>query len=550
MNTMQSNSRRRRWYLLLGGAGVACGALLWQAGIAQEPIGWLYPHPQSEFPADHLGDVPEDEEAIRSLADERVRQFDEFDRPAFDRRETHRGSQVNEERFSVFATTGDEDAELAKETFATAWDEFAKLADNFTDTHRNPDFAIGQLLVIIEDTPLRESDLPLQTLQIQNGQTVVYINVAEGEPTLEEQLPRIREGAVLAMLHLSEIDRKLPSWAQEGLAEYTADKIARRESTAAAVEQAEMPQVEEAPLGGAPEEEEAIGPEDDAPLLRKQAAFGGMNVAGGEYWRLKRVEPDQLEQPDEEEEPDPTSSLEKVRFLLEGNDGKYAPAFLLAIRRISEEDTDHLLASRKYLDATQLLPQPEDTPVDELLAELTEEFSLWQQDPLVGQPLFVPGAEITDPGILAREREMETVLKLVQRVTMPDTSADAISPRITEFGAEGQREVQVAQYARQAMNVRQLYYELMSDNTEPWAILDSNGELLLWTDEERLEEILGLEENRYSSTWRDGHWVLVTDWDQATQLEAWLEPNPANPSRPLVKFAAQPRTWSQPKIGP
>jgi hypothetical protein len=64
---------------------------------------------------------------------------------------------------------------------------------------------------------------------------------------------------------------------------------------------------------------------------------------------------------------------------------------------------------------------------------------------------------------------------------------------------------------------------------------------LLSTDEERLAEVLGIDEHRYHSEFRDNKWVLVTSWDDATQLEAWLEPNENNPSRPLVKFTSRPK---------
>jgi hypothetical protein len=140
--------------------------------------------------------------------------------------------------------------------------------------------------------------------------------------------------------------------------------------------------------------------------------------------------------------------------------------------------------------------------------------------------------------MLAREKEMEIVLKLAQRAARQDTEGE-IQPRITEFDAGGQRVVESAK-ATDAIDIDQLYYELRHSDM-PWATVDADGGLLLWTDEDKLAETLGIEENRFTSQWRDGRWVLVTTWDDATQLEAWLEPNDNNPSRPLVKFAARPR---------
>ncbi len=562
MSGHQSNSARRRWYLLLGGAGLACGVLALQAGRAQEPIGWMYHHAQDEYPFPTLGDVPEDENVIRSLADDRVRQFDELDRPRIEKRLTHRGTEISEEHFTVVATTQDSeaDADYAKQHFAAAWEEFGKLADTFTNAHRNPDFAIGQIMIVIDGEALRDPEQPRQTVQIQNGQTVVYLNVAEGEPSLEEQLPRLREGAVQAMLHLAELDRKLPTWAQQGLAEYTAEKLEKAATAQAALEEAEAEEgheLEASDLAGddpysVAEEYSAdytmageSNIDDDQPAFERDenrpAPLGGMNLAGGEYWRLKRAEPDRLQPFDEEEEPDPNEALERVRFLLEGEDAKFAPAFLTLLRQLAEEPTDPSLASRAYLSRTQLLLIPEDTVIDELMAEIEPQFRAWQADPLQGQPLFLPGGDIPDPAMLSREKEMEVVLKLAQKIDMQAEAAAAIRPRVTEFGADGQQEVLSTNYDQSAINVDQLYHDLTTGNLGPWATVDSQGQLLLWTDEERLAEVLGIDEQRYRSAFKDGRWVLVTDWDDATQLEAWLEENPANPSRPLVKFAAAPR---------
>jgi hypothetical protein len=144
-------------------------------------------------------------------------------------------------------------------------------------------------------------------------------------------------------------------------------------------------------------------------------------------------------------------------------------------------------------------------------------------------PLFVPGGEIPDPAMLAREKEMEVVLKLAQRVDKFDAHA-GVQLRITEFGADGQKEIETPRYNQQALNMDQLFAELTDDEGVPWATLDAAGNLLLWSDEHRLADALGIEDHRFSSAWREGKWVLVTAWDDATQLEAWLEENPDNPS--------------------
>lgn len=553
----QENAKRRRQLAMaLAAIGIASGTLAWQfapRSWANEisvdwsgngPIGEFYSHPQDSFPFPRLGDVPEPLVEPRSLGDTRVRQFDELDRPRFNRRETHRGSVFNDERFTVVGISGPEDAMLARAEFSRAWDEFSQLANTFTDAHRNPDFGIGQMIVIIDNEPLR--DEPIRTLQLQDGQTIVYLNVAPGQPPLSEQLSELRQGAVHALLHLAELDRKFPLWAQQGLAQYTAEKIARQDQDEAARESAsddegfdrdefiEEDQVD-TPFASDRFDDEVGGNSADE-LADENGSIRSAPV-DVEYWRLQRAQPDRLAESLPEEEAESAVALTRVRFLLEGDDAKHAPAFLLGLRILAEEATDPLLASRAQLKNTQLLAPAVDTIVDELFDELEPDFIAWQADPLRGQPLFVPSAEVPDPAMLGREKEMEVVLKLAYRQTQT-TTENEIQPRVTEFAADAQRETSAGNAMTTAINVQQLYYQLVDDE-EPWATTDVDGSLLLWTDHDRLADLMGIEEHRYATEYRDGRWVLTTTWDENTQIDAWLETNQDNPSRPLVKFAAR-----------
>lgn len=542
----------RRWGLYAGTAGLACAALVWHAAggspisWAQEPIGRFYTHRASEFPFARLGDVPPTQEVPRSLADDRVRQYDELDRPRFAQRLTHRGAQLNSERFTVVATSGQADAELALREFTAAWESFGKIADAFTRNHRNPDFAIGQVMIVIDSEPLRDQQ-PSPTVQPQNGQTLVYINVGPGQPPLAQQVSKLHQGAVLTLLHLAELDRKLPYWTQEGLAEYTAQKL----------EQARLAELERArqelEAGLDPDLPDTVDPEltlDDEPLAADDGTdmddeaspvapqITTFSPAGAQYWRTPRSAPDRLAPP--VEAVSYGESFQRVRFLLEGDDAAHAPAFLSALAQMAEESTDRAIELHTHRDQMQLLDEPQATPIDDLVSELDETYRQWQTDPLRGQPLFLPGGDIPDPAMLAREKDMEIVLKLAQRVQLSEET-DAVRPRVTEFSEGAQREVASSPFTQPALDIDQLYRELTRPDIAPWATLDATGNLLLWTNHERLSEVLGLEEGRYETAWRDGRWVLVAPWDDTTQLEAWLEPNANNPERPLVKFAARQR---------
>jgi hypothetical protein len=283
---------------------------------------------------------------------------------------------------------------------------------------------------------------------------------------------------------------------------------------------------------------------DDESFAASQPNFAQVTPIGTEYWRLQRALPDRLEDPESQfdnldEEGASDAPVQRVSFLLEGDDAKHAPQFLLSLRELAEEATDPILSRRAHVVRHQLLPPVQDSVVDEAFEDLEEAYLAWQEDPLRGQPLFMPGGEIPDSAMLTREKEMEVVLKLALRAENLTSESD-LRPRVTEFGADGQRDTMVTPILGQAIDVERLYYALV-DAEAPWATRDVDGELLLWTNEERLAEVLGVHEQRYTSEFRDGKWVLVTTWDDATQLEAWLEPNDSNPSRPLMKFAARPR---------
>lgn len=564
MTQKQRNTRRRYLALAVAMTAAASAGLAWQPGtrslalasewMRRDESGAFYSHAPEEFPFPQLGDVPQEagsSETIepRSLGDTRVRQFDELDRPRFYERQTHRAAQINEERFTVVSMTGEADAQLARSEFGKAWDEFGRIADVFTDAHRNPDFGIGQLLIVIDNEPLRERDQPRRTLQIENGQTIVYLNVAAGQPPLDEQLSDLRQGAVHALLHLAELDRKFPLWVQQGFAEYTAAKIERRateeEADAAAASGSDGVVVTEF-LPDEPQAEqfaeERYDDEDAQASVTPDGAAQGDEArrpVDVEYWRLQRGVQDQLDEQVEAEAQAAAAALSQVTFLLEGDDAQHAPAFLLSLRALAQEPTDLLLASRGELANTQLLSPAQHTIADELLAQLDGEFAQWQTDPLRGQPLLLPVGEIPDPAMLEREKEMEVVLKLAQRQQL-GASESVIQPRITEFGAEGQVEVASAS-SKSAIDIKQLYHALI-EGDEPWATIDAGGNLVLWTDRQRIAELLGVEDDRYSAEYRDDHWVLVTNFSDETQLEAWLEPNAANPARPLVRLAARPRT--------
>src|SRR6267142_3121243 len=154
----------------------------------------------------------------RSLTDVRPRIPDEHDRPYFRETQSHRGWEVREPQFTVFAATRQDDARWAAGHVAQAWRQAAALADRWTQVHHDPDFGLSALQVAINSEPLRDRYVPLTTLTGVSIRTHVTINVAPGQPNLQQQVARLREGAAFAMLHAAGLDSVAPPWVVEGMA--------------------------------------------------------------------------------------------------------------------------------------------------------------------------------------------------------------------------------------------------------------------------------------------------------------------------------------------
>ena len=121
---------------------------------------------------------------IRSTTDVRPRIPDEHDRPYNRETQSHRGWEIREPQYTVFATTSQADARWAAAQVATAWSNASKLAARWTAVQENPDFGLNALQVAITDEPLHDRDAPLTTVNVVGIQTQLQINVAPGQPPL------------------------------------------------------------------------------------------------------------------------------------------------------------------------------------------------------------------------------------------------------------------------------------------------------------------------------------------------------------------------------
>jgi hypothetical protein len=77
----------------------------------------------------------------------------------------------------------------------------------------------------------------------------------------------------------------------------------------------------------------------------------------------------------------------------------------------------------------------------------------------------------------------------------------------------------------------------LTDPARPaWGTLDVDGSLLLSTDTERVNELLGGFDQRYTLERQNERTVLVRRLEGQRALRGWLEENPKDKTRPLAKF--------------
>jgi hypothetical protein len=437
--------------------------------------------------------------AFRSVKDVRPRIPDELDRPV--RRETssHRGWEIREDQFTVAANTSEADAKWAAAAVQQARGQMFDLADRFTSVHRAADFGLNSLQVVIDGEPPRERDAPLTSVNVVGLQTQVQLNVSPGQPPLQEQLLRLRESAAFAVLHAAELDGVLPPWVVTGLASHVA----------------------------------LIGQPDDSP---KPDAFSPQGVPlGGEQWRFNRVTPDRLPSPPQ----NLSQSASQVAFLLTGDDAQFAPQFLASVKSAIEAGRTQATRAgaiqfRRGEERQALVSQP----LDRLITGNREAYEAWLKDPFAGQPMFEPEPGISDE-LLADQREMLVVLKLWRRGAAAAPAGQSV--KIATFDRELGKAIVGNPNQADPLSVTDLLARLRDPNQPAIATLDVDGSLLLSTDRERIEQLLGWDGQRYRAT-RDGErWVLVRQLPGGRTLQGRLADNAEKPSRPKAEFSVRQR---------
>ena len=437
--------------------------------------------------------------AFRSIGDVRPRPLDEHDRPYTRETQSHRGFEVREDRFTVFASTSREDAQWAASQVQEAWNQAARLSARWTNAASHPDFGLNSLQIVIDSEPLRERDAPATTVNVVGIQTQVRIGVSQAERPLRSQMANLRAGSAFAMLHTAGVDSAAPPWVVRGLAEFAA-----RQGLA----------------------EELLPPSANAPTSGAQAAMR----FGGQQWRFQRAAADALDEPQEANQ----LADDRVKFLLTGNDGEHAPALLAHLRVLSAEAQGRAAQGGAFRNFGGDAQPPEaSSSCDALIAGLGDQFTQWKEKPLAGQPVF-EAAPNTTPDLLAAQREMLVLLKLQRR--MSGTTA-ASSPRMKVARFDRDKREVVATSAKSTAEPAKFdaWAATLSDTAPPWATLDADGSLLLKEDP-RARQLLSNADNRYAWKQQADHIVLERRLGDSRIVRGWLEENTNDKTRPLARF--------------
>ncbi len=445
--------------------------------------------------------------SFRSVKDVRPRIPDELDRPV--RRETssHRGWEIRADQFTIAANTSLDDARWAAAEVTKARGQMFALADRFTTVHRNPDFGLNSLQVVIDGNPPRDRDAPQVTINIVGIQTQAVINVSQGQPGLKDQLLRLREAASFAVLHAAELDSELPPWVIGGMAAHVARQV----------QAADAPQPNEFAPAGEP--------------------------LGGQQWRGKRVTPDRLALP----KIDRTAAASQVAFLLGGNDGEHAPELLaglvetIAAQRTAAATT---AVTRRRGEEQSVRSAAHQARLERLLASSRQQYEAWRKDPEAGQPVFAPESG-TSPALEQAQREMIVVLKLQRRLASEGLGASIV--KVATFDREKGKQLVGPAGDRPPIAPAAIAERLRDPSQPPMATLDAEGGLLLSTDRDRINRLFGWDGQRYQLQRHENQWLLSTRLADGRTLRGYLADNPDKPSRPLAKFSVEGATASGPK---
>ncbi|MEZ6069035.1 MAG: hypothetical protein R3C10_01935 [Pirellulales bacterium] len=532
MNREKAANRKKaaRQRAVIRASAVLASLLFWLASAA---FAWS----QDERPGDY-----------RSLQTSIAHEIDEIDLPRYDHRTSHIGQEYRTKHFVVTSMLGAENAQSVGDELEATWETAGRLADHWMDEHRNPLFGIAAVSVLVDNDPRDQAPWATGPGPTNFG-VDVYVSVTGGESFGTPQLEQLRREATKSLFRVAQVDQSVPEWVQEGMAVY----VARRR--------------------------EGPGPVEPTVAADTYESVDGASLIGNYI----REAPDRLIEPPVDADADSAW----VEFLLEGEDGRYAAQLFDFIRASVDapqrqpQPTAAIGPGDGYLRLEGDMPWRPEAVLAGAAASpdaAQRAFRRWLADPHIGQPVLRwdenERVSNDDERVAA---ELVVALKLIQRFGEPESrsvypsvvygrsggAADIVRPAVNEFGvrdgrpnvastATGARAGNGTRTAsdgprgssllteelrplRQRTNLAELASRLCDPYAEPWATIDAKGELLLWTDRDRVDELALRLMNDYRVVQRDDVYRLAGRTPSGRTIEVWLTANPDNPRRPLAR---------------
>ncbi len=500
----------------MGLCGVVCWSGLTQIVCAQNVDSYV---PQRTPRAAQQLTIEEDFRTgdPRSVFSRIDRPVDELHRPRVSERNSHLGFEVRNGRGTFIATTSPEDAKLAEAIVSQTWGTVNKLADHFTDIHKNPDFGLCAVQVYINDAPLATRDEPAPVWVPGRFENRININVSGDHPSLAEQLPLLRAATAYVYMHVADFDKQLPQWVVDGFAQ-------------SAVLQHEGPEGLDA-ISSIP-----------LPLLR-----------GGQGLQAFREVPIELQQrmlADAKQQEQMSGSV--VPFLLFGDDAAHAPEFFKTlVRTLSERQEQAPLTRDQAVRNRQVAFQFPPAEIDDKAERYLAKFDQWAQNPDATVPQFV-GLQNADDEVVDSEKDLFILLKLANKLAAPPPAVQTeMRTKIVEFTKNGpiERPGQVSALKEseklRIVDASQLIAAL-NQSAPGWTTVDSDGTLILSEDPSAVAQLVERYRGRVTSRREGDHWVWNYELSGGRVLSGWLEPRSKDDPRQVTHFEVRP---SRPPVG-
>ena len=265
----------------------------------------------------------------------------------------HRGWEVRTGPLIVWAAAGREDALWIMDQAMLSWQQIETLADSWkvrmNNNRRVP------VSIVVDDQVPRSKHSPVPYLHDDGNSIKIFLNNSAHASPISAQLPQLQRSVVRSFFHAEDIHQTLPKWFQHGIATYITNQ------------QVKAPSYDQGNRYAYP----------NSDSTHRNGVF---------QWRKSQNSwqpPDTIDQ---------QRAVTWVRFLLEGDDARYAPRVATIIRDMVENSRQN--QSVTPIGLTQLpahLTTPVvKTPLDSWLRSSTFEHRIngWLADHDVDQPVF------------------------------------------------------------------------------------------------------------------------------------------------------------------